>query len=145
MSSSQVPLPVEADVESGATLPTGGPMEAPGAKRLEWINLILVLAGGAVTLIWQDWPLTWSFLAGGLLTTLNLRLLRLIVRSLTRPQGVKKWKLVAQVVVKYLGGLGALAVIMLVFHPRPVPFLLGLSTIVAAVVAEGIVGVFRSE
>lgn len=134
---SEVTIPVEAKVESGA--------DAPGARRLEWINLILVVAGGAVTWIWQDWPLTWSFFAGGLLTALNLRLLRLIVRSLTKPQGVKKWKLVAQVVLKYLGGLGALAVIMLVFHPRPVPFLLGLSTIVAAVIVEGIFGVFRSE
>jgi hypothetical protein len=135
--SSEVSLPVEPKLEPEA--------EAPGARRLEWINLILVLTGGAVTFLWKDWPLTWSFFSGGLLTALNLRLLTLIVRSLTRPQGVKKWKLIAQVVLKYLGGLGALAVIMLVFHPLPVPFLLGLSTIVVAVVVEGVLGVFRSE
>ena len=136
--------------ESGADLsvdlPTGqaGRQDSAGARRLEWINLILVAAGTLATSAWKSWPLTWSFLAGGLLTVLNFRLLRMIVRSLTRPQ-VKKGKLVAQVVLKYLGGLGALAVIMLVFHPKPIPFLLGLSTVVIAVVVEGVLGIFRSE
>jgi ATP synthase I subunit len=119
--------------------------DSAGAQRLEWINLILVVAGGAITLGWKSWPLTWSFLAGGLLTVVNFRLLRIIVRSLTRPQGIKKGKLVAQVILKYLGGLGALAVIMFVFHPRPAPFLFGLSTIVAAVVIEGVWGIFHNE
>jgi len=112
---------------------------------LERNNLILVIVGTLVSVYFQDRALTLSFLAGGLLNVLNFRLLRMIVRNLTGSKGISRGKLVAQVVVKFLGGLGALAVIMLIFHPQPVPFLVGLSTIVATIVLEGFIGIFRKE
>jgi hypothetical protein len=141
---SSIPLAMSAESVTGPAGDASRLKDRPAGRRLEWVNLILVLAGGAVTWRWSDWALTWSFFAGGLLTVINLRLLRMIVHSLTRPQGVKKWKLVLQVALKYLGGLGALAAVMLLLHPRPVPFLLGLSTIVAAVLLEGVLGIFRN-
>lgn len=124
--------------------PTPATGEVSGALRLEWINLILVGVGVALSYgLWRRWEIIWSFAAGGLLTVLNLRLLKLIVRTLTRPQGIAKGKLIAQVLLKYLGGLGVLAAIMLYLKPQPIAFLAGLSTLVAAVVLEGIIGAFR--
>jgi len=115
-----------------------------GSKKLERNNLIVVLVGTLISVYWQDRAITLSFLAGGVLAAVNFRLLRLIVHNLIQPQGVSKGKIIAQVVIKFLGGLGALAVIMLVFHPEPLAFLLGLSTIVVVISAEGIFGLYRN-
>jgi heme O synthase-like polyprenyltransferase len=79
------------------------------------------------------------------LNVVNLRLLTLIVRGLTGQRKISKGKLVAQVVIKFGGVLGVLAFLMLVVRPAPLPFLLGLSTVVAAVVLEGVFGIFRRE
>jgi len=38
-----------------------------------------------------------------------------------------------------------LTFLMLVVKPQPIPFLLGLSTVVVAIGLEGIFGIFRSE
>lgn len=123
-----------------------GTEAAPDRGRaLERNNLILVLLGSLGSFYFRDWAVTWSFFAGGALTVINLHLLRRIVISLVGTKQVSRGKLVAQVLAKFLGGLGALAVIMLVFHPRPIAFLLGLSTIVLAIFFEGLLGIFRSE
>jgi len=114
-------------------------------RRLERNNLLLVVLGTAAFGFTQDFRQVLSFLAGGILTVANLRLYRLIVAGLLGGKPTRKGKLIAQVIVKFVGVMGSLAVIMLVLHPAPVPFLLGLSTLVVAIALEGIVGIFRQE
>jgi len=119
--------------------------KTPGSsKEIETFNLVLVILGTLGSVYWQDRFLTLSFLAGGALTALNFRLLRMIVGNLLGPKKVAKGKLVAQVVIKFIGGLGALAAIMLWMKPQPIAFLLGLSTIVLAVTLEGLLGLLRN-
>jgi hypothetical protein len=119
--------------------------ERGGVRRMEVVNLLLVLAGTGIFFFFREGREVWSFLAGGLLNVVNLRLLTLIVRGLTGQRKISKGKLVAQVVIKFGGVLGVLAFLMLVVRPAPLPFLLGLSTVVAAVVLEGVFGIFRRE
>jgi hypothetical protein len=113
------------------------------SRRLEFSILLLVVAGTLLSLIWRDFTITWSFAIGGVLMLVNFRLLRMIVRSLVQPEKASKAKLVAQVVIKFFGGLGALAAIMLWLKPQPIAFLLGLSTLVVAMALEGLIGIFR--
>jgi ATP synthase I subunit len=120
-------------------------IKSDSVRRLERNNLILVLLGTIVSCYFQNARLTLSFLAGGTMTVVNLRLIRLIVAALTGEKTPSKGKLVAQVLLKFAGMIGVLAFVMLVLRPAPIPFLLGLSTIVVAIMIEGILGVFRSE
>lgn len=120
-------------------------LKADSARSLERNNLILVLLGTLASCFFQNAEITLSFLAGGALTVVNLRLIRLIVGALTGIKTPSKVRLTLQILVKFVGMMGALAFIMLVMHPAPVPFLLGLSTIVGAILIEGIAGLFRSE
>lgn len=113
-------------------------------SHLERNNLLLVIFGTLVSVYWQDRALTLSFLAGGILSVLNLRMLRVIVANLTRPEGIPKGKLILQVLLKYLGLLGALAFLFLVLEPQPIAVLMGLSTIVVATLLEGLLGIFRN-
>lgn len=122
----------------------GGAASAGKTRSLERNNLILVILGSLISVYWQDRAITLSFLAGGLISILNLRMLTSIVGNLTRPEGIPKGKLVLQVLVKYLGLLGSLAFLFLVLHPQPVAVLVGLSTVVAAVLLEGLLGIFRN-
>ncbi len=122
---------------------TEGEAASLQAGSLERNNLILVILGALVSVYWQDRTLTLSFLAGGILSVVNLRMLRLIVGNLTGPERISKVKLVMQVLIKYLGVLGALAFLLLVLHPQPVALLIGLSTVVAAILVEGLLGIFR--
>ncbi len=115
------------------------------ARRLERNNLLLVVLGTAAFGFTQDFRQVLSFLAGGILTVVNLRLFRLIVAGLLGQKPTKKGRLIAQVVVKFLGVMGALAFLMLVLKPAPLPFLVGLSTLVIAIALEGIFGIFRQE
>jgi len=118
---------------------------AEAAGRLERNNLLLVVLGTAAFGFSGELGLVLGFLAGGLLTVANLRLFRLIVTGLTGLKPVKKSRLIAQVLLKFFGVMGVLAFLMLVVKPPPLPFLLGLSTVVVAVVIEGIMGLMRSE
>jgi hypothetical protein len=118
---------------------------AEGAGRLERNNLLLVVLGTAIFGIAGDLGQVLGFLAGGLITVANLRLYCLIVTALTGLKPVKKGKLIAQVMLKFFGLMGVLTFLMLVVKPAPLPFLLGLSTIVVAVVIEGLMGLLRSE
>lgn len=113
-------------------------------STLERNNLILVLVGTLASVYFQDRALTLSFFAGGFITIVNLRLLKLIVTNLTSGKKISQGKLLVQVIVKFFGSLGLLAVIMLVFEPNAIAFLLGLSTIVLAVILEGVLGAFRN-
>ncbi len=115
------------------------------SQSLERNNLILVLVGTLVSCLFKKLGVTLSFVAGGMLTIINLRLLRLIVAALVGRRTLSKGKLVAQVLIKFVGMMGLLAVLMLVFRPVPIPFLLGLSTLVVAILIEGISGIFRSD
>lgn len=132
------------DLNAGATSET---VEAdPEAGRhLERNNLLLVVLGTAAFGFTQDFGQVLSFLAGGILTVVNLRLFRLIVAGMVGGKATKKGKLIAQVILKFFGVMGALAVLMLWVKPVPVPFLLGLSTVVIAITLEGIFGIFRQE
>ncbi|MDX1386847.1 MAG: ATP synthase subunit I [bacterium] len=125
-------------------MPDQAVMKSPdSSRRLELSIVLLVVAGTLLSLIWRDSYITWSFAIGGVLMVVNFRLLRMIVKNLLNPEKVSKAKLVAQVVVKFLGGLGALAAIMLWLKPQPIAFLLGLSTLVVAMALEGLMGIFR--
>lgn len=119
--------------------------EKSPSRRIEIVNLLLVMAGTMSFFYAGDWRQVWSFLAGGLLNILNLRLLTMIVGGLTGQRKVTRRRLIAQALIKFGGMLGLLAFLMLVVRPDPVPFLLGLSTVVAAIVLEGIMGIFRRE
>ena len=121
------------------------PAEKGPSRRIEIVNLLLVLAGTMSFFYLRDWREVGSFLAGGLLNVANLRLLSLIVGGLTGQRMVSRRKLIAQALLKFGGVLGILAFLMLVVRPEPVAFLLGLSTVVAAIVIEGILGIARSE
>ena len=114
------------------------------AANLERNNLILVLLGTLGTCYFQSAALTLSFLAGGAITVVNLRLIRLIVGALTGERVPSKGRLTLQILVKFVGMIGALAFMILVLHPQPVAFLLGLSTVVVAITYEGVAGLFRS-
>ena len=127
----------------------GVPAEAEtapeSAQHLERNNLLLVVLGTAAYGFTGDFRQVLSFLAGGILTVINLRLYRLIVANLLGGKPVKKGRLIAQVVVKFVGVIGILAFLMLVLKPVPLPFLFGLSTVVVAITFEGIFGLFRQE
>ena len=131
-------LNVDASAEAGEPNP-----EAAG--HLERNNLLLVVLGTAAFGFTQDFRQVLSFLAGGILTVVNLRLFRLIVAGMLGGKVTHKGRLIAQVVLKFFGVMGALAFLMLVVKPAPVPFLVGLSTIVIAITLEGIFGIFRQE
>jgi len=115
------------------------------AGRLERNNLLLVVLGTAAFGFTGDFRQVLSFLAGGILTVANLRMFRVIVAGMVGQRKTKKSRLIAQVIFKFLGLMAAVAVLMLVVKPAPLPFLLGLSTLVVAITLEGIYGVFRSE
>lgn len=123
---------------------SGQDKQAAKISHLERNNLLLVIIGTLASVYWQDRALTLSFLAGGILSVLNLRMLRVIVGNLTRPEGIPKGKLILQVLLKYLGLLGALAFLFLVLEPQPIAVLMGLSTIVVATLLEGLLGIFRN-
>ena len=57
--------------------------EGDRSAALERFNLIFVILGALISVYFRDRALTLSFLAGGLLTILNFRLLRTIVKHLT--------------------------------------------------------------
>ncbi|HKY62041.1 MAG TPA: ATP synthase subunit I [bacterium] len=122
-----------------------GPTGSRGAHRLERNNLLLVVVGTAAFAFTGDLRQVLGFLAGGLVTVANLRLFRLIVAGLTGIKQVTKGKLLAQVLLKFFGLIAVLAFLMLVVKPAPIPFLLGLSTVVLAVAIEGLLGLLRSE
>lgn len=131
-------------------LNAGAPAEAveanpEAARHLERNNLLLVVLGTAAFGFTEDFGQVLSFLAGGILTVVNLRLFRLIVAGMVGGKTTKRRKLVAQVFLKFFGVMGALAFLMLWVKPAPVPFLLGLSTVVIAITLEGIFGIFRQE
>lgn len=131
-------LNVDVSAEAGESNPEA-------ARHLERNNLLLVVLGTAAFGFTQDFRQVLSFLAGGILTVVNLRLFRLIVAGMLGGKVTKKGRLIAQVVIKFFGVMGALAFLMLVVKPAPVPFLVGLSTIVMAITLEGIFGIFRQE
>lgn len=118
---------------------------AVAAARLERNNLLLVVLGTAAFGFSGTLNQVLGFLAGGLLTVANLRLFRLIVTGLTGEKPVAKGKLLAQVFLKFFGLMAVLTFLMLVVKPPPIPFLLGLSTIVVTIVIEGVMGLLRSE
>jgi hypothetical protein len=111
--------------------------------RITKINLFLVGIGAVLFGIFQGLPSLFSFLAGGLLTVANLWFLNRIVSKLTYEEDVSKGRLIAQVLIKYLGMIGAIAFLMLVIHPSAIPFLVGLSTLVLAIMVEGVRGIFN--
>jgi len=115
------------------------------SRRLEWLNLIFFLAGSGLFFFCRERSEAIGFFLGGLINVVNLRLMTSIIRGFTGVKKVSRKKLTAQVLIKFVGGLGALALILLKVKPPAVPFLLGLSTVVAAVLVEGIIGVFRSD
>jgi ATP synthase I chain. len=115
------------------------------AGNLERNNLILVLLGTLISCYFKNRAVTLSFLAGGAITVANLRLIRLIVVALTGKKAPSKTRLTLQILVKFLGMMGVLAFTILVLKPHSIAFLFGLSTIVVAITAEGIAGLFRSE
>lgn len=115
------------------------------AARLERNNLLLVVLGTAAFGFSGSLNQVLGFLAGGLVTVANLRLFRLIVTGLTGAKAVRKSKLLAQVFLKFFGLMAVLTFLMLVVKPPPIPFLLGLSTVVVAIVIEGLMGLLRSE
>lgn len=117
--------------------------EPESKNHLERNNILLVVLGAMAFGMLRGFEETWSFLAGGVLTIINLRLLKLIVRGLTSGEPPSKGRMVGQVVVKFAGVLGLLAFLMIVVKPMPIPFLLGLSTLVVAISLEGIFGLFR--
>ncbi len=118
-------------------------MQHEGAiRRITWVNLILVGIGTVLFLLLRGIPFGLSFLVGGILTVGNLYFLGLIVSRLSQ-ESYSKNKLIAQVLIKYLGMIGVLAFLMLVIHPKVVPFLFGLSTLVVAITVEGIRGIFN--
>ena len=119
--------------------------EGDSSRSLERNNLILVLLGTLASCFFKKIEISLSFFAGGAFTILNLRLLRMIVAALVGKKAISKGKLIAQVLVKFFGMMALLAFLMLVVKPLPIPFLLGLSTLVVSVVLEGILGIFRSE
>ncbi|MCE9624094.1 MAG: ATP synthase subunit I [Deltaproteobacteria bacterium] len=131
------------EVEPGGPAAVEASPEA--ARHLERNNLLLVVVGTAAFGFTQDFRQVLSFLAGGILTVVNLRLFRLIVAGMLGQKPTKKGRLIAQVIVKFFGLMAALTFLMLVVKPQPVPFLLGLSTVVVAITLEGIFGIFRSE
>ncbi|HKX12006.1 MAG TPA: ATP synthase subunit I [bacterium] len=122
-----------------------GPTGSEATQRLERNNLLLVVLGTAAFAFTGELRPVLGFLAGGLVTVANLRLFRLIVAGLTGVKPVKKSKLLAQVFLKLFGLMAVLVFLMVVVKPAPVPFLLGLSTVVVAVVIEGVMGLLRSE
>ncbi|HCU23508.1 MAG TPA: hypothetical protein DF383_00710 [Deltaproteobacteria bacterium] len=109
-----------------------------GSRRLERNNLLLVVLGSVAFSFTGDFRKVLSFLAGGLITVVNLRLFRLIVAGMTGLRQTKRSRLIVQVVLKFFGMLGVLAFLMLVLKPAPIALLLGLSTLVVAVTLEGI-------
>jgi len=115
------------------------------SRRIEFINLMLFLVGSGWFFFYRDRAEALGFFLGGLINAVNLRLMISIIHGFTGGQAVSKKKLTAQVLIKFVGGLGALALILLKVKPPAVPFLLGLSTVVLAVLAEGVIGIFRRD
>lgn len=130
--------------ESGHQPPEAG--ETPDrTRRLEYFNWAVLVLGALVSVYWQNKAITLSFLAGAGLTAFNFRLLRHIVAALCGGRVTTKKKLVAQIVLKFVGGLALLTILMVVFKPKPIPFLLGLSTIVIAIMVEAFSALFQTE
>lgn len=123
---------------------TGDPSPALSShRRVEISNLLWVGLG----LIWCHLTQTrqdlLSFALGGLLNIINFRLLIYLVVKLTSATKPKKTKLIFTVVFKFALMLGGLAFLLLKVDLNPIYFLLGLSTIVVAIVLEGVWGLLR--
>ncbi len=114
------------------------------SRVLEIYQWITVALGTLASVAWQDRALTLSFLGGGLLAGVNFHLLRKIVLALTGGHQVSRRRLLAQILLKLLGGVGALAMVLVFLRPHPVAFLLGLSTVVVVLILEGVLGLFRT-
>lgn len=114
-------------------------------RRLEYFNAAIILLGALLSVYWQDRAITLSFLAGAALNVFNFRLLRRIVAALCGGKTTSKRKLVVQILLKFVGGLGLLTLLMVFFKPKPIAFLLGLSTIVLVVALEGVLALFRKD
>ncbi|MCB1213950.1 MAG: ATP synthase subunit I [Deltaproteobacteria bacterium] len=113
------------------------------SSLLEWINLSLVLLGLLLVLLKQDFAWFWAFFCGGLLSVLNLRLWRLLVAGLTGQRKFSKALLALLALLKLTLIFGGLALILWFLKPPLVPFLLGISTLVMAIVLQGVWGMIK--
>lgn len=113
---------------------------SPAGRRLEINNLIIVALGTLGFGLTKDLRMVTSFLAGGLVTVANLWLLRRIITGLLGENRPAKWKLALQILLKFAGMLGIIGALMVWGKPLPIPFLLGLSTLVLTIVFEGLLG-----
>lgn len=112
----------------------------PAGKRLEISNLILVAIGSLGFALTKDLRMILSFLSGGAITIANLWLLRRIISGLLGENRPAKWKLAIQILLKFGGMLGIITALMFWTKPAPIPFILGLSTLVLAILLEGLLG-----
>lgn len=115
-----------------------------GSKSLEWINLALVGLGLLILAAAQklDWLL--AFALGGIFSGINLRLWRVIVAGLTGQKKLNRGLLAFLVVLKLGVLFGGLALVLIFLKPPLLPFLLGLSTLVMAIVVQGVWGMFKN-
>lgn len=112
-------------------------------SRIEACNLALVVVGSLASLYFWDPKISLGFFLGGLITVLNLRLLRWIVGGLTQDSQVNKAKLIGQILFKFFGMFAAVALVVLYLDVNAIALLVGVSTVVAAITLEGVQGLFR--
>ncbi|MCP5468146.1 MAG: ATP synthase subunit I [Deltaproteobacteria bacterium] len=112
-------------------------------SRIEWCNLVLLFSGTLASLYFWDFRISLGFFLGSLISTLNLRLLRWIVGGLTQDKSIAKSKLIAQILLKFFGMFAAIGLVVMYVDVHAIALLLGVSTVVLAIVLEGIQGLFR--
>jgi len=77
-------------------------------------------------------------LLGGLLGIANLRAVRYIVSRLPQASERSKRALLLLFVAKFVGFVTAVGLVMFLFKPEPVPLMLGVSTVLVALVVQSV-------
>lgn len=121
------------------------PTKSFNSQFLEWLHLGLVLLGLLLVAAKQDLSWLWAFALGAFLNLLNLRLWSLLVAGLTGQKKISKAVLALLVFVKLGLLFGGLVLALLVLQAPLMPFLLGMSTLVAAIVLQGLWGVIKGD
>jgi hypothetical protein len=107
-------------------------------KEIEKRNLLILAALVLGSLYFLSFRITGSLLLGGAIAAGNFRLLCRVVEGLiARQKGEKKGSIYPLILLKFLVLLGVIGLVVVKFPIHAFAFLIGLSSIVLAIVSEG--------
>jgi hypothetical protein len=104
------------------------------------IYILLIFSCGGITL-WPSWIIILSLLLGGLIMTINFRLLRGVVGEIILKPEPRRYELIGKILLKLFGLLGIVTAVLLLTRINILAFFFGTTNIFFAVILCGIKGI----